>query len=81
MAVVTLKLGEVRGDLFSPQDQVNASANFYGFVEKGGQLKTTVRVGSETMVIDASFSGDDFSGYAESGKCTMRISARRTDAK
>ncbi|MBL8806550.1 MAG: hypothetical protein JNN22_06860 [Rhodospirillales bacterium] len=80
-AVITLKLGEVRGDLFTPQDPDNPSGNFYGFIEANGQLRTTVRVGNQTMAIDASFSGDRLSGYAENEKCSMRITAQRNDAR
>ncbi len=78
--VLTLKLGEARGEMFTPPITDAPSGTFYGFVEGNGRLRTTARVGEQTLGIDADFSGDRLSGYAENDKCAMTINARRSDA-
>jgi hypothetical protein len=78
--VVTLKLGEARADMFNSISADSPSGSFYGYVEPNGRLRTTARVGDQTLAIDADFSGERFSGYAENDKCSMTISARRENA-
>ncbi len=77
--VVTLKAGEARGELLSVEQRGQPVGSFYAFVEADGRVKTTARVGAQTLALDGSFGGRDFSANAEGEKCSMYGTARRAD--
>lgn len=77
--VVTLKAGEARGELLSVEQRGQPVGSFYAFVEPDGRVKTTARVGAQTLALDGSFGGREFSANAEGEKCSMYGTARRAD--
>ncbi len=78
---VTLQRGEARGELTSSSQPGQPVGSFYAFVEPDGRIKTTARVGTQTLSVDGRFSGQDFRANAEGESCSMSASARRADGE
>lgn len=76
---LTLRRGEARGELTSVEQPGQPAGSFYAFVEPDGRIKTTARVGTQTLVVDGRFSSQDFRATAEGQNCSMSASARRAD--
>jgi hypothetical protein len=76
---LTLKRGEARGELTSVEQPGQPVGSFYAFVEPDGRIKTTARVGTQTLAVDGRFSGQEFRASAEGQYCSMSASARRAD--
>ncbi len=77
---ITLQRGEVRGEIFNPQAAGQPIGTFYAFVEADGRIRTTLRIGPQTLALDGRFSGNDFRATAEGTECSLSASARRGDA-
>jgi hypothetical protein len=76
---LTLRRGEARGELTSVQQPGQPVGSFYAFVEPDGRIKTTARVGTQTLAVDGRFTGQEFRASAEGQDCSMAASARRAD--
>ncbi|MBI3505733.1 MAG: hypothetical protein HY059_12895 [Proteobacteria bacterium] len=77
---VTLKQGEVRGEMTNAQSPGQPAGTFYAFVEADGRIRTTMRIGARTLALEGRFSGIDFRATAEGEECSLSASARRGDA-
>jgi len=76
---LTLRRGEARGELTSVEQPGQPVGSFYAFVEPDGRIKTTARVGTQTLTVDGRFTGQEFRASAEGQGCSMAASARRAD--
>ncbi len=76
---LTLRRGEARGELTSVEQPGQPVGSFYAFVEPDGRIKTTARVGTQTLTVDGRFTGHEFRASAEGQDCSMAVSARRAD--
>lgn len=76
---LTLRRGEARGELTSVQQPGQPVGSFYAFLEPDGRIRTTARVGTQTLTVDGRFAGQEFRANAEGQDCSMAASARRTD--
>lgn len=76
---LTLRRGEARGELTSVEQPGQPVGSFYAFVEPDGRIKTTARVGTQTLTVDGRFNGQEFRANAEGQNCSMAASARRAD--
>ncbi len=76
---LTLRRGEARGELTSVDQPGQPVGSFYAFVEPDGRIKTTARVGTQTLAVDGRFGGQEFRATAEGQYCSMAASARRAD--
>ena len=76
---LTLRRGEARGELTSVEQPGQPVGSFYAFLEPDGRIKTTARVGTQTLTVDGRFTGQEFRASAEGQYCSMAASARRAD--
>jgi hypothetical protein len=77
---VTLQRGEVRGEIFNPQSAGQPVGSFYAFVETDGRIRTTLRMGPQTLALEGRFSDSGFRATAEGTECSLSASARRGNA-
>jgi len=77
---VVLQRGEVRGEIVNPQAAGQPLGTFYAFVEADGRIRTTLRIGPQTLSLEGRFSADSFRATAEGAECSLSASARRGNA-
>jgi hypothetical protein len=76
---INVNLGELRGEIVGDDGGARAAQRFAAFVEAGGKVAASVRIGDDFFALEGRLDGRVFRGEARSDSCTMSLFARRSD--
>ncbi len=74
---MTVRNGNVTGEVFSPQDATVVAGRFQGIIDTEGKIGTKGRVAGDETLVEGYFDGDRFLGSTKSDNCSNRLTLRR----
>lgn len=75
---LTVRNGNVTGEVFSPNDPTLLSGRFQAIIDTEGKIGTKGRVGGDDTLIEGFFDADSFRGSTKSENCSNRLMLRRS---
>lgn len=75
--VLSVRNGNVSGEIFSPRDAKAATGRFQALIDAEGKIGVRARAAGDETLVEGFFDGDRFVGSTKSESCTTRLSLRR----